>query len=200
MYSPRNIKNDLLFSIYNENRSVFKLNDIAMLIGETNFVSLNKRLNYFVQKGKLLNPRKGIYAKQGYSMNELACLLYTPSYISLEYVLQQAGVVFQFNSQITAVSYLSRNIEIEGVTLAFRKIKNEVLIDLSGIVTAETGVSMATPERALLDTLYLSSHYYFDNLNSIDVNLIYRLLPIYQSKTLTKRVTKLFKDDRFKQA
>ena len=39
-----------------------------MLIGETNFESLNKRLNYYVQKGKLLNPRKGIYTKFGYNM------------------------------------------------------------------------------------------------------------------------------------
>ncbi len=166
-----------------------------MLIGETNFESLNKRLNYYIQKGKLFNPRKGIYAKQAYSMNELACLLYTPSYISLEFVLQQAGVIFQFNSQITVVSYLSRTIEIEGIALSFRKIKNEILIDTFGINTDDKGVSMATPERALLDILYLNSNYYFDNLNLIDVDLIFKILPIYKSKVLTKRVTKLFNND-----
>jgi hypothetical protein len=94
-----------------------------MLLGETNFLSLNKRLNYHVQKGKLLNPRKGIYAKTGYNMLELAVLLYTPSYISLEYVLQRSGITFQFDSQITAVSYQTRTIEVEGVSLSYRKIK-----------------------------------------------------------------------------
>ena len=44
---------------------------------------------------------------------ELACTLYTPSYISLEYVLQKAGVVFQYDERITAVSYLRRSIDIQ---------------------------------------------------------------------------------------
>ncbi len=195
MYSPQNTERDILFSVYNNNKTVFRLNDIAMLIGETNFESLNKRLNYYVQKSKLLNPRKGIYAKYGYNMLELAGLLYTPSYISLEYVLQKAGITFQFDSQTTVISYQTRKIEIQGVTLSYRKIKNEILADTSGIITDEKGISMATPERALLDALYLNSHYNFDNLNSIDVSLVFRLLPLYQSKILTKRVTKLFNYD-----
>jgi len=195
MFSSQNAKKDLLFSIYNESRTVFRLNEIAMLIGETNFVSLNGRLNYYVRKGKLLNPRKGIYAKKGFNMNELACLLYTPSYISLEFVLQQSGVVFQYNSAITMVSYQSRNVEIDGVTVSFRKIKNEILAETSGIITDERGVSIATPERALLDTLYLNTNCYFDNLNSIDKEKIFRILPVYRSKILTKRVTKLFNND-----
>ncbi|MEL7601188.1 MAG: type IV toxin-antitoxin system AbiEi family antitoxin domain-containing protein [Proteiniphilum sp.] len=33
-----------------------------MLIGESEFKKLNERLNYYVRKGKLLRPRKGIYA------------------------------------------------------------------------------------------------------------------------------------------
>ncbi len=125
-------------------------------------------------------------------MLELAGLLYTPSYISLEYVLQKSGITFQFDSQITAVSYQTRTIEVDGVSLSYRKIKNEILVVTTGITTDENGVCMATPERAVLDTLYLNSHYYFDSLNSIDMDLINRLLPIYQSKILAKRVSKLF--------
>lgn len=193
MFSSQNKTKDLLFSIYSESRTVFKLNDIAMILGETNFESLNKRLNYYVKTGKLLNPRKGIYAKSGYNMLELAGLLFTPSYISLEYVLQKSGIIFQYSSQITIVSYQSRHVEIEGIRLSFRKIKNTILIDTTGIITDEKGISMATPERALLDTLYLNSNYYFDNLNSINKESIFKLLPIYNSKVLTKRVTKLFK-------
>jgi hypothetical protein len=192
MYSPQNTERDLLFSVYTDSRTVFRLNDIAMLLGEISFVSLNKRLNYHVQKGKLLNPRKGIYAKTGYNMLELAGLLYTPSYISLGYVLQKSGITFQFDSQITAVSYQTRTIEVDGVSLSYQKIKNEILVDTTGITTDDNGVCMATPERAVLDTLYLNSHYYFDSLNSIDIDLINRLLPIYQSKILAKRVSKLF--------
>lgn len=111
MYSSRN--NDLVLAIYNDQRTVFTLNDIALLIGESDFNSLNKRIHYFVGRGKLQRPRKGVYVNKGYNPEELACKLYTPSYISLQYILQEAGVVFQFDSTITSISYLSRTVEIE---------------------------------------------------------------------------------------
>ncbi|MDD3331464.1 MAG: hypothetical protein WCS39_08090 [Bacteroidales bacterium] len=51
----------------------------------------------------MLNPRKGFYAKDNYNPEEIACLLYPPTYISLEYVLQGAGIVFQYDSTITNI-------------------------------------------------------------------------------------------------
>jgi hypothetical protein len=184
---------DLILSVFSDMRSVFSLNDIAMLIGESNFKKLNERLNYYVRKGKLLRPRKGIYVKPNYNPEELVCTLYTPSYISLEYVLQKAGIIFQHDERITAVSYLSRSVNIESCTYAYRKIKGEILIATQGI--NQTGnVNIATPERAFLDILYLNARYYFDNLNPLDKNLITKLLPIYNSKILTARVKKLLKN------
>lgn len=196
MYSSQKQEKDIMLNIFNDARTVFRLNDIAMLLGETNFDSLNKRLNYFVRVGKLKNPRKGIYAKLGYNLEELACRIYIPSYISLEYVLQKAGVVFQYNSQITSISYLSRTIDIEENSYVFRKIKGEILVDTRGIIRLDNGVNIATPERAFLDVLYLNVNYYFDNLNPLNKELIYKLLPIYNSKTMNDRVKKLLKNDR----
>ena len=196
MYSSRKHEKDLILNIFNEARTVFRLNDIAMLLGETNFNSINKKLNYFVRAGKLKNPRKGIYAKTGFNIEELACRIYIPSYISLEYVLQQAGVVFQYNSQITSVSYLSRTIDIETNSYVFRKVKGEILVDTNGIIRLENGVNIATPERAFLDVLYLNANYNFDNLNPLNKELIIKLLPIYNSKKMNDRVKKLLINDR----
>ena len=97
MFSSQNTSSDIVLAIYQDIRTIFRLKDIAMLTGETNFQLLNQKLNYYVRTGKLLNPRKGIYAKPAYNTEELACTIYTPSYISLEYVLQKAGIVFQFD-------------------------------------------------------------------------------------------------------
>lgn len=183
-------KSDLIFSVYSDKRSVFTLIDIAMLIGETDFKRINERLNYYVGRGKLFRPRKGIYVKQGYNPEELACRLYTPCYISLEYVLQKAGVIFQYDGRITVVSYLSRSVEIEGHRLSYRKIKGEIIVEMQGII--RTGIiNIATPERAFLDILYLNPSYYFDNLNSLDKTLINKLLPAYNSKKLTSRVNNI---------
>lgn len=185
-------KTDVLFTIYNNNRTVYTFSNIALLTGESNAAKLSNKLNYYVHSGKLLNPRKGIYAKNNYNPEELACLLYTPSYISLEYVLQKAGVIFQYDEKITAVSYLSRTVEIDKNVYQYRKIKNEILIDMSGIIRSNN-LNIATPERAFLDVMYLNASYYFDNINSLNKNVIYELLPVYNSNILTERINNIFK-------
>lgn len=191
MFSSQKENSELVLAIYKDVRTIFRLNDIAMLTGETNFQSLSKKLNYHVHTGKLQNPRKGIYAKPAYDTEELACTIYTPAYISLEYVLQKAGIVFQFDPRLTIVSYLSRSIEVENKTYLFRKIKGEILVNTAGIIRQNKQVNIATAERAFLDFLYLNTESYFDNLNPINKDLVYKLLPIYQSKALTMRINKL---------
>lgn len=190
MCSSRKYKVDSVFSLYNDTRSVFKLNDIAMLTGETNFVSLNKKLNYYVHSGKLLNLRKGIYSKLNYDLEELACRIFLPSYVSLEYVLQKSGIIFQYSSEISSVSYLSRSVTINDKDFTFRKIKNSILMNTSGIVQSMNAVNIATPERAFLDMLYLNSNYTFDNVHVLNKELIFKLLPIYNSKKLSDRTIK----------
>ncbi|MFA6770827.1 MAG: hypothetical protein WCR71_06600 [Bacteroidales bacterium] len=192
MNSSRN--QDLIMAIYSDIRSVFTLNDIAMLVCESNFNSLSWRLNYYVRKGKLFSPRKGIYVKEGYNPQELACSLYIPSYISLEYVLQKAGVVFQYDQRLTIVSYLSRTIEIENNIYCYRKIKGETLIATQGI-DRRGNINIATPERAFLDLLYLNKKQYLDNLGTLNKKIIYKLLPIYNSKLLLERAKKILQND-----
>jgi hypothetical protein len=183
-------KKDILFTIYSSNRNVFTLKDVAMLSYEADFNSLNRKLNYYVRTGKLVRPRKGIYAKAGYSPEELAGILYTPSYISLEYVLQKAGIIFQFDGRITSVSYLSRSVEIDNRTFSYRKMKGDLLVASEGIIQVGN-VNIASPERAFLDMLYLNSRYYFDNLNPLNKELTYKMLRLYGSKTLTARIQKI---------
>ena len=195
MFGSQNIKNNIVFTVYKDIRTVFRLNDVALLVGETNFQSLNKKLNYYVRTGKLQNPRKGIYTKPNYNPEELACIIYTPSYISLEYILQKAGIVFQYDSRITAASYLSRSIEVADRTYLFRKIKGEILVNTAGIIRQDNYINIATAERAFLDLLYLNTDCYFDNLNPLRKQLVYKLLPIYQSKALSVRVNKLLEND-----
>ena len=128
-------------------------------------------------------------------MISIKTLLYTPSYISLEYVLQQAGVVFQYDSRYSSVSYLSREIDVDGNTYSYRRIKGDIIINTIGIIRKDN-VNIATPERAFLDMLYLNKDYYFDNLNPLNRLLISQILPVYQSAALEKRVTKIIKNSK----
>jgi len=183
-----------MFTLYRDSRTVFRLIDVSMLTGETDLLVLGKKLNYYVRKGLMLNPRKGIYTKPEFNAEELACRIYSPSYLSLEYVLQKSGVIFQYDSQMTLISYLSRSVVINHQNLRFRKLKGPVLINTTGIIRQSNQVNQACPERAFLDTLYLEPGYYFDNLHPLDKSVIKRILPVYQSKALNRRIKTMFGD------
>lgn len=181
-------------AIYRDGRSVFNTSDISMLTGESDRTSLGQKLNGYVRTGKLTAVRRGVYAKPGYRPEEVACKVYTPSYISLEYVLGRAGVIFQYDERITCVSYLRREIEIEGAVISYRKLKDEILIDTAGI-ERKGQINIATPERAFLEMLYLDSTYYFDNPRKLDRQKIELLLPIFDSQKLTETVKKIFDNE-----
>lgn len=184
-------KKDFILEIYKEKRTVFTLRDIALLAEESNHSSLKQKINYYVKNKSLLNIRRGVYAKDNFDPEELACKIYTPAYISLEYVLQKAGIIFQYDERLTLVSYLSRSIKAGNYSLIYRKIKGDVLLNVSGILRKENGVNMATPERAFLDMLYLNKKFHFDHISGIDREKAMDILPIFQSKQLDKRVGKL---------
>ncbi len=90
------------------------------------------------------------------------------------------------------MSYLSRKLNIDNNEYSYRKIKNEIIVDTTGIQQVNN-INIATPDRAFLDTLYLNSNYYFDNLRLLNRELVAELLPIYRSKALETRVKKQFK-------
>lgn len=153
--------------------------------------SISRSLRYYVSKGAILSPRNGIYTKLKYNEQEMACALLKPSYISLEYVLARAGVVFQYSSDITCISYQTRTIEVDGKSYVFRKINPMIWANMLGI-EQQDNIAIASPERAFLDMVYLSAgQCYFDNLRPLNKNLIKQILPVYNSPTLTKRVEAL---------
>lgn len=79
-------------------------------------------MSYFAKSGSIKKLSRGVYAKDHYDVLELANKLYAPSYISLETVLQKAGVIFQYYESIFAVSYLTRTVEVSGHTIEYRRI------------------------------------------------------------------------------
>jgi hypothetical protein len=184
-------RNNTLITLYKSGKTVFRLKDIALLTGATNFQSLNKKVHYLVKKNELINLRKGLYALHNYNKEELAGRVFSPTYLSIDYVLQKKGVIFQYDSTITSIAYLSRVVEIDDSTFLFRKIKNEILTNTSGIDIYDNGISIASPERAFLDYVYLNGDSYFDNIALLNKKTISKILPIYSSVTLIKMVKKL---------
>lgn len=187
------LQNNILKTILQSNRTVFTVQALSLLSGSSDSRTMTKSLNYYVQKGDLLNPRRGVYAKQGYNPEEMACSILVPSYLSLEYVLQRVGIIFQYSEEITAISYQSRTMDIDNRTYSFRQINPILWTNTIGIEMRDN-ISIATAERAFLDMMYLTAgNYYFDNLNPLNKTLIKQILPNYSSATLTERVYQLLK-------
>lgn len=182
-------KGNYLTTLLRSRKTVFSLKDIALLWHETSTNATSVRLNYYVNKGELYRIRKGLYAKdKNYNRYELATRILTPAYVSFEIILVNAGVIFQFYEPIFLASYTTRKIFVDQQYYHFQKIKNEVLLNGIGI-KHENETSFATKERALLDTLYLNKNYYFDNLDAINWDFVFEILPIYENKRLTKKVS-----------
>lgn len=182
---------NVLETILSSQKTVFTLQSLVMMTECSDTKKLTKSLYYYTKEGKILNPRKGVYAKSKYDEREMACSLYRPSYISLEYVLSRAGVVFQWDETITSVCYLSREVEVDGKLYRFRKINPEIWVGMEGIEQLGN-VAMATPEKAFLDMVYLSAgNCYFDNLRPLSTNKIKELLPFYNSPMLTERIKEM---------
>lgn len=181
------MKNDLMFQLYNKPQTVFSLNEMSLFFPEISSQNLRNRMRYFANVGKIKRLTPGIYAKADFNPFEVANKLYTPSYISLETVLAKAGIVFQHYDTIFVVSYLTREVEVNGITVQYRRLKDEILANPLGIEQGE-GYNIATPERAFLDAVYLYKDYHFDNLSPLDWGKIAKLTEIYKNKTFEKRV------------
>jgi len=186
-------KGQYLEALLRSPKTVFTLKDVALLWGEPSSQAAHVRLSYYVRHGKLHRLRKGLYAKdKNYSKLELATRVYTPSYVSFETILSQEGLIFQFYTQVSVASYLTREIEMDGQTYSFKKIKDPILTNPMGVEHRNES-SFAIKERAFLDTLYVLTDYQFDNLNSLDWKKVFELLRIYENQRMTGRVNKLYK-------
>lgn len=185
-------KADIL-SILRSPSTVFSFKEILIASGETDADLLKRRLHYYVKKGELYAVRRGLYAKdKNYNRFELATKIYTPSYVSFETILGQAGIIFQHYTSIFVATYKTKELLCDNQPYAFRKIKDEILTNTQGIENKGTYFA-ATKERAFLDILYLHKEYHFDNLGPLDLSKIQELLPIYRNKRMVKTVEQYIK-------
>ena len=175
--------------LYKSKKTVFSFKELCLLWGNAaDTTTIKSRVNYYVKHGDLYHIRRGYYAKdKNYDHLELATKIFTPSYISFETVLAQAGIIFQYYKQIFVASYKSKSIICDGQTYTFRSIKSVILTNTQG-VEINDNYSIASPERAFLDVIYLHKNYHFDNLSPLNWDKVYEILPIYKNNRMKKMV------------
>ena len=188
-----NMKKNNFDTLLRSSNTVFTFKELALLWKETDFNLIKKRVYRYMKMGRLYPIRKGIYAKdKNYDKLELANKIYTPAYISLETVLAREGVVFQHYDRIFVVSYLSREIVCDGQTYVFRRMK-DIILSNSTNINERDSYYIASKERAFLDTIYLNKNFHFDNLSSINWDVCFDMVSIYDNEAMLKRLNSYYK-------
>lgn len=103
---------------------------------------------------------------------DVACFLKPPAYISCEWALNTHGISLQAPVVCTVVTLSTsvgkkRNIQYQGITIEFSKISDRLFF---GFIKHDN-YYLATPEKAILDTLYYRRRIpAFDELDLDDVD------------------------------
>lgn len=126
--------------------------------------SQNLQLNRWAKVGKVIRLKRGIYTlPKRYRSAELsprwlANTLYSPSYLSLEYMLSWYDMIPERVAAITSITTLKTATFTNPLgRFVYRNLKKELFFGFEEIKDEfQYPVLMATPEKALLDYIYLS--------------------------------------------
>jgi predicted transcriptional regulator of viral defense system len=116
-------------------------------------------LSRAMRKGLVFRLNRGNYVNSllcGFPrVEEVACFLRPPAYVTCEWALNYHGISLQSPYTCTAVTLStavgkSRSVEYQGITIDFSRISPSLFF---GFTRVEK-YYIATPEKAILDTLY----------------------------------------------
>jgi len=181
----------------------------AFSVHQVNSVFPNFSPNNFTrwqQQGLIVKLRQGFYAFQEVVSQPnfaffLSNFIYKPSYVSLHTALAFYGIIPEAVTQITAVSSLKTAEFYNDISqFSYKKIKSDLMFGYEQKPFGNRTISIATPEKAILDFLYLYPFYdteseianlRFDEdfvCNELNIGKLGLYLSKFNNKKLTKRV------------
>lgn len=187
--------------------------DCQILLAHLNeYRNPRDRIARMVKKGELIRLKNGFFliasrfrrGNIGYPYEQIANLLYGPSYISLEWALSFYGFIPERVTMITSVTTGSnKEFQTPIGTFSYRhlgKSRYSVGIDHSAIFGQLGGFLIATPEKALVDWIFftcdpmtkdelfqeltVSKRVEIDKLKSLDIELAQEICNKYRSANI----------------
>jgi predicted transcriptional regulator of viral defense system len=167
------------------NQTVFTTQNLAVLWNIPKMKKLWEVIKYYTRSGKIKLIKRGVYAlidpNKPYTPFELAQKIIPISYISLSSALSFYGIRFQYDSRIYALAAKSKTYHIDGKDIAYHQVKESILLHPLGLIQKGNYV-IASPERAIGDTLYLYPNSGFDNIHDVNTDLLSEVAHIYGNK------------------
>lgn len=139
------------------------LQALPRLFRSADLCKFTRNANVFLtrarERGLITRLTRGVYLntrlKGEPSLEEAACFIRTPSYISAEWALHLHGIILQAPTVCTVLTLstavgVRRNLVRHGVTIEYSRISTRLYF---GFETRD-GFNLALPEKALLDAVY----------------------------------------------
>ena len=145
-------RQQLIQKIETLGKVVFTINDLRKLFPEDAYIKTS--VNRLVNGGNLVQITRGVYAisRNDLDIEKIATQLYYPSYISFESALAKYGIINQGRYGLTlATTRHSKQMTIAGVDCNYSKLKPALFFGFDLI----NDIYLASPEKAVLDELYL---------------------------------------------
>jgi len=125
--------------------------------------SLRENINKWNKKGYIYRLKNNLYTlndndrKTGVSRSFIANYIYTPSYVSLEYAMYTYGLIPENVYEMTSVSTLkTAKFKNHFGVFSYSNIKPDLFFGYAAHKDEnKMSVVMATPEKAMLDYIYL---------------------------------------------
>lgn len=177
-------------------QSVFNTQDLAVLWAIPHRRRLLEDIKYYLRASRLVRLHRGIYTlpdvASKYPVFELSQKLVPMSYISLSTALSVHGISFQYDETVHAVALFSKKYIVSGRKIQYHQVKEVIFFEQTGLLKKDKYV-LASPERAVCDTLYFFPNYGIDNLRGLDRDRLVLILPIYKNRRLEKHILGLIK-------
>ena len=171
--------------LFKTGKTVFSLKNLQLLWGNRSDEAkiYAKRM---ADKGLIKRITRGYYAlHDDFYLDELANLIISPSYVSLNSSLFHFGVSFQASSIITSVGLLNYERKAAGRTFKYFAMKESLFFYLEGI-RIQDNLAIATAERAVLDCLYFNTLPSIDHIDSLNRSFLNNLASYYPAAVRKK--------------
>ncbi|MFH1566265.1 MAG: hypothetical protein ABIB98_03665 [bacterium] len=157
-----------------ENLPFFSLDDLLPI--ETNRTYLKTLLSRYERAGKITRLKKGIYTmKTAFSSDYtefVACSLYSPSYLSLEYCLYYYNILTEIPVSFTLITKKKTMRLFNKLGRFFyHKIKTELFCGFNVEEVYGLYIFKATKAKALFDFLYLRKNMLTDEKSVLELRL-----------------------------
>ena len=165
-------------------KTVFTYKDIEILLWIKSRDTVKSLISRLEKTEILKKIYQWIYVLPNYNIYELASKIKKNSYISFETVLKSSWIIYQdYWTTLFLASNKSWEKESNSITFLYKKIKDSILYNQIGIEN-KGQYAIASPERAVCDTLYLSPNYYFDNIEHLNTKKLKEIAQIYNKRVI----------------